>query len=125
MSRTTIVALCLLLLSCASCSTSEPTSNPTAAPSSSAAAPKAEPLKVLIVDGQNNHNWQATTPVMKKYLEDSKQFTVDVATSPEKGKDMAGFKPEFKKYDVVLLNYNGDRWSKETEQAFIDYVNGG
>ena len=23
-------------------------------------------LKVLIVDGQNNHNWKATTPVMKK-----------------------------------------------------------
>ncbi|MBL9080459.1 MAG: ThuA domain-containing protein [Planctomycetales bacterium] len=85
----------------------------------------AEPLKVLIVDGQNNHNWQGTTPVMKKYLEESKQFTVDVATSPAKGQDMSGFKPDFAKYDVVLLNYNGDLWSKETRQALVDYVQGG
>lgn len=85
----------------------------------------AESLKVLIVDGQNNHNWQGTTPVMKKYLEESKQFTVDVATSPAKGQDMSGFKPDFAKYDVVLLNYNGDLWSKETRQALVDYVQGG
>jgi len=85
----------------------------------------AESFKVLIVDGQNNHNWQGTTPVMKKYLEQSKQFAVDVATSPAKGQDMAGFKPEFAKYDVVLLNYNGDLWSQETRQALVDYVHGG
>ena len=23
----------------------------------------AEPLKVLLIDGQNNHNWRATSPV--------------------------------------------------------------
>ncbi|MDZ4817473.1 MAG: hypothetical protein SGJ20_00715 [Planctomycetota bacterium] len=42
----------------------------------------AEKLKALIVDGQNNHDWKATTPVMKKQLEDSELLTVDVATSP-------------------------------------------
>ncbi len=86
------------------------------------AAPK---LKALIVDGQNNHNWQGTTPVMQKYLQDSGQFSVEVATSPGKGQDMSGFKPEFEKFDVVVLNYNGDLWSKETQQAFVDYVQGG
>jgi type 1 glutamine amidotransferase len=39
-------------------------------------------IRVVIIDGQNNHNWQATTPVMKKELEDSGRFIVDVATSP-------------------------------------------
>ena len=35
----------------------------------------AEPLKALIVDGQNNHgNWPQTTQMMKKYLEDSGLF---------------------------------------------------
>jgi hypothetical protein len=44
---------------------------------------RAEPsLKALIVDGQNNHDWRTTTPILRKYLEDSGLFTVDVATSP-------------------------------------------
>ena len=42
----------------------------------------ADPIKVLIVDGQNNHNWRATTPILKKILEEAKVFTVDVATAP-------------------------------------------
>ncbi len=41
-------------------------------------------LRVVLIDGQNNHNWRATTPVMKKALEDSGRFTVAVATSPER-----------------------------------------
>ncbi|GIS63533.1 MAG: hypothetical protein CM1200mP2_57580 [Planctomycetaceae bacterium] len=42
----------------------------------------AEKLKLLIVDGQNNHNWKSTTPVLKAFLEKSGRFTVTVATSP-------------------------------------------
>ena len=38
-----------------------------------------EKLKALIIDGQNNHGaWPKTTAMMKKYLEDSGRFTVDV-----------------------------------------------
>ncbi len=83
------------------------------------------PMKALIVDGQNGHDWKSTTPVLKKVLEETKLFTVDVATSPPKGKDMSGFKPNFADYQVVVLNYQGDDWSKETQQAFVDYVSGG
>ena len=85
----------------------------------------AEPLKALIVDGQNNHNWRETTPVLKQLLEETGLFTVDVATSPEQGQDMGGFKPNFAAYDVVVSNYNGDSWPEETKQAFVDYVSGG
>ncbi|MEX0867595.1 MAG: ThuA domain-containing protein [Pirellulales bacterium] len=88
-------------------------------------AQAAEKLKALILDGQNNHNWKSTTPVMKKALEDSGRFTVDVATSPPGGQDISGYKPAFAEYDVVVSNYNGQRWSKETEQALLDYVSGG
>src|SRR6185436_13348043 len=85
----------------------------------------AEPLKALIVDGQNNHGvWPTTTKMMKKYLEQTGLFTVDVATTAPKGSD-ASFKPEFKKYAVVVSNYNGDAWPKETQAAFVDYVKGG
>jgi uncharacterized protein len=40
-------------------------------------------IRVLIIDGQNNHNWRATTPFMQKVLEDSGRFSVDVATTPQ------------------------------------------
>jgi type 1 glutamine amidotransferase len=39
-------------------------------------------IKALIIDGQNNHDWRATTPLIRKVLESCGRFTVDVATSP-------------------------------------------
>jgi type 1 glutamine amidotransferase len=87
---------------------------------------RAEPtLKALIVDGQNNHHWQATTPLIKKALEDSKLFTVDVATSPAHGVEKSDFRPKFADYNVVVLNYNGELWPAETRKDFVDYVAGG
>jgi type 1 glutamine amidotransferase len=85
----------------------------------------AEKLKALLIDGQNNHDWKSTSPILKKELEDSGRFTVDVATSPPQGADMSGFRPKFADYDVVVSNYNGDRWPKETERDFIDYLREG
>jgi len=85
----------------------------------------AEKIEVLIVDGQNNHNWKATTPVMKQALEDAGIFDVDVATSPPKGGDMSKFQPQFSKYDVVVSNYNGQPWSESTQQALLDFVRQG
>ena len=85
----------------------------------------AEKLKVLILDGQNNHNWQATTPLLKKGLEDSGLFTVDVATSPPSKADMSKYRPKFADYDAVVSNYNGDLWSKETQQDLVNYVKAG
>jgi uncharacterized protein len=106
-----------------------------------AAAQGSDKIKVLIVDGQNNHNWQATTPHLKKILEESGKFIVDVATAPPKpaatGKEtdpgaqqkykelMAKFRPDFGKYDVVLSNYNGDEWPAETRKALEEFVAGG
>ncbi|MDZ4687020.1 MAG: ThuA domain-containing protein [Planctomycetaceae bacterium] len=88
-------------------------------------ASAADPIKVLIVDGQNNHkNWPQTTPMMKQYLEQTGLFTVDVATTAPNGID-SKFKPEFAKYRVVLSNYNGADWPKETEQAFEQFVKTG
>ena len=85
-----------------------------------------EKLKALIIDGQNNHNWRATTPILKAALESCGLFSVDVATSPPHGQSLADFKPEFAKYAVVVSNYNGDLWPEATRKAFEDYVaNGG
>jgi len=85
----------------------------------------AAPLKALIVDGQNNHKWQKTTPVLKKLLEETGLFTVDVVTSPAKGQDFSQFRPHFAGYQVVVMNYNGDDWPAAVKKDLEDYVSGG
>ena len=92
---------------------------------STSSANAADKLKVLILDGQNNHNWKATTPLLKKGLEDSGLFTVDVATSPPPKGDMSKYRPKFADYDAVVSNYNGEPWSNETQQDLVDFVKGG
>jgi type 1 glutamine amidotransferase len=83
-------------------------------------------IRVVIIDGQNNHAWKATTPVLKKALEDCGRFRVDVATTPEKPrqpqqpkepkepllkskepttKDEANYKAELAKYKNDLAKY--------------------
>lgn len=104
----------------------------------------------LIIDGQNNHGmWPKTTVMMKKYLEDTGMFTVDVARTkfvwnggdllekypiegvsfevkkaPEPDPD---FKPDFSKYDVVISNFGwrAADWPEETKKNFDEYVKGG
>jgi type 1 glutamine amidotransferase len=91
-----------------------------------AAVACAEPaLKALIVDGQNNHAWKDTTPVLKQELIETGLFQVDVATAPAKGGDMSRFKPDFAAYNVIVMNYNGEPWSPETQAALVKYVSGG
>ncbi len=82
-------------------------------------------IKTLLVDGQNNHQWQKTTPLIKATLEKSGRFAVDVATTPEKGGDMSKFHPKFSDYQVVVSNYNGEPWSKETSAQFVEFVKNG
>lgn len=89
-----------------------------------ATAPAA-PIKTLIIDGQNNHDWQTSTPHLQAVLEQTGRFTVDVATTPPKDGDMAAFRPAFSDYAVVVSNYNGQSWSDETKAAFSDFVRRG
>ncbi|MBL4884947.1 MAG: ThuA domain-containing protein [Planctomycetaceae bacterium] len=82
-------------------------------------------LKVLLIDGQNNHNWKQTSPILINILEKSGRFSVDRATSPGKGKDMTRFSPDFSKYDVIVSNYNGDLWAEKMRKNFVTYVKSG
>lgn len=84
-----------------------------------------KPLRVLIVDGQNNHDWRTTTPILKHQLEATGRFQVDVATTPPRRQDLSDFRPQFSDYDVVVSNYNGAPWPEETRAAFEAYVRGG
>ena len=82
-------------------------------------------FKALIIDGQNNHRvWPQTTQMMKKYLEETKLFSVAIATTAKAGTDDS-FHPEFKSFDVVISNYNGAAWPEATQKSFIEYLKGG
>ncbi|MBC8002737.1 MAG: ThuA domain-containing protein [Opitutaceae bacterium] len=85
----------------------------------------ATPMKALIIDGQNNHDWKSSTPHLKRVLAATGLFAVDVATAPAKGGEMSAFKPKFSDYKVIVSNYSGERWSKETEEALVGFVRNG
>lgn len=89
-------------------------------PATAAPVPEASgKIKVILIDGQNNHNWRATTPVMKKILEDCGRFTVDVTSNLKPGdkpgaiENTVPFPPDLGKYDVLVSNYNGAAWPDE------------
>ena len=88
----------------------------------------ASPIQVLLVDGQSGgpyHNWQLTTPVLKKELEDTGRFQVTVATSPKYGGDFSSFKPEFAKYQAVVFNYDAPDWPADLRLQFEQYIKNG
>jgi hypothetical protein len=89
---------------------------------------------VLLIDGQNNHDWPRATAILKVILEDSGLFTVDVSTTPPKGAPAEawnGWRPDFRKYAVVVSNFNGGhqdnatRWPHEVEESFEQYIRNG
>ena len=84
-----------------------------------------KPIKALIVTGQNNHNWKESSIILQKYLNRDGLFTADIARSPAQGEDMSVFRPDFSAYDVIILDYNGDNWPEETNNAFLQYVKKG
>ncbi len=108
-------------------------------------------LKVLIVDGQNNHEvWPKSTIMMKQYLEETGLFEVDICRTKftwkaEREKaylPLAGvgetqdlkepktdpdFIPAFKKYDVVVSNFGWKAadWPEETQKALEKFMTRG
>lgn len=108
-------------------------------------------IKVLIVDGQNNHAvWPKSTIMMKQYMEETGMFEVDIARTKYtwRGKrekeylPLAGvgetedlntptpdpdFAPGFSKYDVVVSNFGWKAapWPAKTRKAFEKYIRKG
>jgi len=88
----------------------------------------AEKISVLLVTGQNNHDWASSTPVIEKLLEETGRFDVTVSATPttDAPKDAWNdWNPAFKSYDVVLSDYNGEMWPAVVKRNFVTYVNDG
>ena len=91
-------------------------------------ASAAEPVRVLIIDGQNNHNWKGTTPILREFLTKSGRFAVEVVTTPANGQPKeawGNFRPKFNDYGAVLSNYNGEPWPEPVQRDLEDYVSKG
>lgn len=108
-------------------------------------------IKVLIIDGQNNHAvWPMSTIMMKQYLEETGLFTVEIERSnfiwkSEEKKDYLtlanveakslskeprtdpDFSPKFNKFDVVISNFGWKAadWPEKTKKKFEKYMRKG
>jgi hypothetical protein len=90
----------------------------------------AGPSRVMLLDGESGgpyHRWQVTTPVLKKMLDETRLFAVDVVTAPPVGGNFAAFTHDFSQYAAVVLNYDApdERWPDDLKSAFERYVQNG
>jgi type 1 glutamine amidotransferase len=90
----------------------------------------ASPIRVMLLDGEQGgpyHAWQETTPYLKKMLDETGLFHVDVVTAPPANGDFSNFKPEFTRYKVVVANYDvpDERWSDQLKASFEQYMKDG
>jgi Uncharacterized protein conserved in bacteria len=81
-------------------------------------------LRVLIITGENGHDWRSVTPELRKSLEATGRFDVRVT------EEFRGAGPEtLATYDVVVLNYQerrpDQRWGDRTDKALLDWVRSG
>jgi len=90
-----------------------------------ACASAPEPIKTVIITGQNNHNWPVSHIALQKILGNSGLFNVELAVSPAPGEDFSGFNVDFDKYDLVVLDYNGDTWNDSMNEGFVKFVQNG
>src|SRR5579864_6473898 len=90
----------------------------------------ADRIPVMLLDGESGgsyHAWQLTTPVIKKELDETGLFQVDVVTAPPAGSDFSTFKPDWNKYQVIVWNYDApnERWPQALKDSFEQYVKNG
>jgi len=99
-----------------------------ASPPQSADDRPAQEVKVLLITGQNNHDWRRTTPLLQEILDGCGRFKVTVTTAPEEAPPSPAWdawRPDFSAYGVVVSDYNGALWPEPVRKAFEEYVKGG
>jgi type 1 glutamine amidotransferase len=87
------------------------------------------PVRVLIVDGFGNHDWQRTTRLIRGVLEPLKEFRIEVSTAPG-NTDAPVWKPDFSRCDVVMqtcndINNSGPLWPENARRDFEAFVSNG
>ena len=81
--------------------------------------------KTLIITGQGEHNWMTSSEAVKEILDETGLFSSAILTTPPQGEDMSGFSPDFSKFKLVVVDYEGEKWPEKTTAALVDYVSNG
>ncbi len=86
-----------------------------------------EKIKTLIITGQaeDQLEWMTRSTAVKAILENAGLFSTKLLITPPKGEDLSGFNPKFSKYDLVIIDYEGDAWPEETKKAFQAFLSDG
>jgi type 1 glutamine amidotransferase len=90
----------------------------------------AAPLRVMLLDGESGgpwHKWQLTSQVLKKALDETGLFAVDVVTAPATQGELSAFAPSWKDYRAIVWNYDAPdpRWPAAPKKSFEEYVGAG
>ncbi|MBM3311540.1 MAG: hypothetical protein FJY80_08540, partial [Candidatus Aminicenantes bacterium] len=85
------------------------------------------PVRILILSGENNHDWKSSTPKLEAILEKSGRFHIEITEKPALLTDRS-----LEPYDVILSNWNifgrapsVTDWPDETRRAYLDFVRRG
>ena len=87
-----------------------------------------KPIKVMIIGGQNNHDWKKSTPFMKRLLNKAGHVDAVVNNAPSQKapkQQWDAWRPKFKDFGCVILDYNGQMWPERVQKDFVDYIAGG
>lgn len=90
------------------------------APAAHAEGP--EPIRALLLTGQQNHHWRYTSRVHADTLEATGRFLVTIADDPAAAlTDANGIDG----YQLFIVDYNGKRWGSQAETNFVNAVQSG
>lgn len=84
-----------------------------------------EPIHALIVSGANNHDWKWTSPEIGRALEETGRFVVQITYDPALALTDAAERHQRGELDVIVLDYNGERWGEAAERGFLAAVEAG
>jgi len=106
-------ATALTALMCAAPVTSQPTTPATS--------------KIMLLTGQASvyHDWQRSSQLIERILNQAGLFDVDVVLTPAEGESMDSFSPRWSDYDAVVLDYDGQEWPEATQRTFAGYLSSG
>jgi type 1 glutamine amidotransferase len=82
-------------------------------------------IRVLVLSGRNNHEWQQTTQVLVNILSESQKFSIKITELPDTLTNA-----DFSQTDVVVSNWNSWpendlRWPVESELALLQFIENG
>jgi len=80
-------------------------------------------IRTLLLTGQSSeyHDWAVSSATLARRLREAGLFDVAVVNASATGWDTRSLATS----DVVVIDYEGDRWPPETERALVDYVRNG